>query len=331
MKALFRTVSIALVFLAGALPLCLQAQAIRGPVLGLVADPEGTVVRPLLGVPGASSVGEPLLLNARVRRVQVSPRQDYLLALRNEDKAVVLFDLAADTFSARSLAFPGVADLISISPSGSAAAIYDAVTRRVYTIAGLPGNPGAVHGFNASQILGHVTALSVTDDGALALLRSERSDEEQTRAESSVIGESGLSWRVPSDDAAVAFVAGRRDIVVADNLTRSVFLVTDLGRTYARRPLFTPADDSERFSGVATSANALRVFVTTQSGAVAIMEMLTGQLTWLSCECRPTTLDPLKGTSLFRLTEGSSTEPIIALDASADEPRFVMTPPNTEQ
>ena len=43
------------------------------------------------------------------------------------------------------------------------------------------------------------------------------------------------------------------------------------------------------------------------------------------------TLEPLKGSSLFRLTEGSSTEPIIALDASSTEPRFVLTPPNTEQ
>src|SRR5206468_12099952 len=134
------------------------------------------------------------------------------------------------------LAFPGVADLISISPSGSAAAIYDAVTRRVHTLAGLPGKSGQFHTFDASQVFGRVSAIAVTDDGALALVRSERVDGEQDQAEFSVIGDAGASWRVPTEDAAVAFAPGRTDIVVADNLTKSVFLVTDLGRSYTRLP-----------------------------------------------------------------------------------------------
>jgi len=331
MKTLLRTVSIGLLLAAGIVPLCLHAQAVRGPVLGFVTGAKGTTVRPLLGVPGASSVGDALVLDERVRNLQVSPKQDYLLALRNEDQSVVLFDLAAGTLSARVLAFPGVADVISISPSGSAAAIYDSDARQIHTIGGLPRKPGQVRTFSASRILGHVASLSVTDDGALVLVRSEGSDDEQTRVELSVIGESGLSWRVPTEDAAVAFVAGRRDLLIADNLTKSVYLVTDIGRSYARLPLFSPSDDGEIFSAAATSADASRVFVTTQSGAVAIMDVGTGQLAWLSCECRPTTLEPLKGTSLFRLTEGSDTEPIIALDASSSEPRFVLTPPNTAQ
>jgi hypothetical protein len=310
-------------------PVYLHAQAIRGPVLGFVPGAAGTEVRPLLGVPGASGVGEALPLNVGVRRVQVSPKQDYVIALRNEGKSVVLFDLAASTLAARPLAFPGVADLVSISPGGSAAAVYDAVTHRVHTIAGLPGNPGAVRTFETSPLFGRVTRLTVSDDGFLALVGSEKGDSGQT--ELSVIGGAGLSWRVPTDDAAVSFVPGRRDLVVADNLTRSVFLVTDLGRSYGRLPLFTPTDETAVFSAAAVSADGARVFVTTQSGAVAILERETGQLAWLSCGCRPTTLAPLKGSSLFRLTEASATEPIIVLEASSPEPRFVLTPPNTAQ
>src|SRR5205823_4331570 len=116
---------------------------------------------------------------------------------------------------ARPLAFPGAADLISMSPSGSAAATYDAAARLVRTIDGLPGNPGKVRTFDAAQLSGRVAALAVSDDGTLAFVRSETSD--AARSELSVIGDQGLSWRVPSEDAAVAFAPGRKDIVVADN------------------------------------------------------------------------------------------------------------------
>jgi hypothetical protein len=327
MKALLRTVLIVLTLTAAILPTDLQAQAIRGPVLGFVADDARTAVRPLLGVPGASAVGDRLPLNVAVRRLQVSPKHDYLLAQRNEDKAVVLFDLAAATFAARPLAFPGIVDLISISPTGSSAAIYDAAARRVHTLSGLPAKPGAVRTFDVAKAAGRVEALSVTDDGALVLVRSKSAD---GGSEFSVIGDS-VSWRAPTDDGAVAFAPGGRDIVVADNLTKSVFLVTDLGGSYARRPLFTAADETDVFNAAAMSADGARVIVTTGSAVVAIMELGTGQMTWLSCQCSPTILEPLKGTSLFRLTEVSATEPIFGLDASSPEPRVVLTLPNTAQ
>jgi hypothetical protein len=327
MKALSRTVLIVFTLAAGFAPGSARGQGIRGPVLGFVADHAGTAVRPLLGIPGASFVGDRLPLDVGVRRLQVSPKQDYLLAQRNQDKAVVLFDLAAATLTAQPLAFPGVADLISISPSGSSAAIYSSVTRSVHTLSGLPSQPGQVLTFAVAKAGGRVVGLSVNDDGALALLRSETLD---GGTEISVISESG-SWRVPSDDAAVAFAPGSRDIVVADNLTKSVFIVTDIGGSYARLPVFTSADETEVFTAATRSADGARVVVTAQSGAVHIMELGTGQLTQLSCQCQPTVLEPLKGTSLFRLTEVSATEPIIGLDASSPEPRFVLTLPNTAQ
>ncbi len=331
MRMLLRILAISLAVALGILPIGLQAQVIRGPVLGYVPDAGGSAVRPLLGVPGASSLGSRLSLGEGVRLIQVSPKQDYFLALRNKNRAVVLFDLTAGTLSARPLSFPSEAGLISISPSGSAAATYDAAKRSVSAIAGLPGSPGAERTFDVSRVAGSVAAVAVSDDGTLVLVRSERTDGESSRADLTVIGDAGVTWRVPSDDAAVAFVPGRRDIVVADNLTRSVFLVTDIGRSYARLPLFTLADDVEMFSGAAMSAGGARVVVTTQSGAVAIYEVGTGQLTWLACECRPTMVEPLNGSSLFRLTEASGGEPVVVVDASPLDPRIVITPPNTAQ
>jgi hypothetical protein len=101
MKSLLRTLSIGLTFAAGIAPLCLNAQAVRGPVLGFVSDAAGTAVRPLIGVAGASGVGDRLALNVGVRRVHISPTQDYVLALLNESKAVALIDLTASGLSWR--------------------------------------------------------------------------------------------------------------------------------------------------------------------------------------------------------------------------------------
>src|SRR5215475_4643389 len=103
-----------------------QSSTINGPLLGFTAALGGTAIEPIMGVPGASTLASPLALDAGISGTVIAPSQDYAIAFRAADSQVVVVDL----ISAQMTPVAGVtSDLILVtSPSGSAAAIYDAGT-----------------------------------------------------------------------------------------------------------------------------------------------------------------------------------------------------------
>jgi len=52
---------------------------IRGPQLGYVFDESQGILRPILGVPGASRLGDSLSLGVSLTLAEISPKQDYAL------------------------------------------------------------------------------------------------------------------------------------------------------------------------------------------------------------------------------------------------------------
>ena len=58
---------------------------------------------------------------------------------------------------------------------------------------------------------------------------------------------------------------------------------------------------------------------------VTIADLETGVSTVLSCDCVPTGFRPLKGTSVFRLSDPAD-GPVAVLDASSAEPRIMILP-----
>src|SRR5712692_8145017 len=53
---------------------------VKGPVLGYVWDQGSSGLRPILGIPGSSTLGPLLDLGVSIRLAEISPAQDYALA-----------------------------------------------------------------------------------------------------------------------------------------------------------------------------------------------------------------------------------------------------------
>src|SRR5262249_31842727 len=143
---------------------------ISGPIIGFATDSGGTVIRPLIGVPGAAVLADQLKLEADIRNAVISPSQDYAIAVRSDDGNVVLVTLTANpqvTPIVKAYRNPSV---VGISPVGSSAAIYDAVGRRIQVIGHLPGAAEIIYDFDLSAAAGRATAMVVSDDGTIALL-----------------------------------------------------------------------------------------------------------------------------------------------------------------
>jgi len=303
-----------------------QSKTLTGPLLGFNADAAGSAIRPILGIPGASSLAERLQLEIPLRAIVISPKQDYAIGARAEDEQAVFIDLQADSPVLTGIAglLPG-ADLISLSPTGTSAAVYDRGTRSVQIVGHLPQAPQSIHQFDASQTSGVATNIAVNDDGSIALIRFVDGDV----ATQWVLDAGGGFWSIPAErPSAAAFFPNSADAVVADDATQSSYVVRDLHNAAVRIPLTTAADGITAFAAIGISSDGQRVFLAdSASGNIAVVNMTTHRSLLISCECHASGFYRLRGDSIFRLSDASA-EPLKVLDASGEDARIVVIPPS---
>src|ERR1051326_8192905 len=315
---------LAIVVLSAPLHISAAPQFIGGPVLGFLPDQNGTVIRPLMGIPGASIPGQPLRLTDDVVGAAISPRQNYAIASRSTDAQVVVIDFASDPPIVTAVIGASLgAGLLAISPTGSAAAVYDSASGTVEVIGGLPNSAAVVAGFDISGISATVTRLAVSDDGTLVLAKVSDGQD----AGLWVLSSNG-PWRTSLDSpSAATFFPNRHDAVVTDDSTRTAYLMMDIDHAASQIPLASAGNGVESFSNAAVAEDGQRVFLAdTGSGVITAVDMQTQTSILISCQCRPTGLYRLSGNSVFRLTEPSD-GPMMLLDASSGDPRIGIIPP----
>ena len=228
---IFGIAAIAAVFALAILPA--QAQDVRridGPVLGFSVD-QAAGIRPILGLPGAATLGPPVISAEGLESVTLSPARDYALALLASGRAVVLLKNLRSTAGASVLDIAAGPARIAISPSGDAAVLYYAETARLQVLAGLPESPAVSWSVDLSGRSG-VGALAVSDGGGAVLVASA--------------GEPAAVWLVTqaagqrilytaAGSVSLAFLVGSQDAAIADGAAGAVVLVRDpaeIGRAH---------------------------------------------------------------------------------------------------
>jgi hypothetical protein len=312
---------------AAAINVAAQSPVIQGPILGFISDSGGVRIWPVIGIPGAAMPSDPLQFETDIRGAIISPMQDYAVAVRSSDRQAVVIDITANPPVTVPVAgvSPG-ADVIAISPTGAAAAVYDQESNTVQVIGDLPHAPGLVWQFDTSSFPGRGTALSVSDDATIVLAKFVDTDSVGLW----VLNSSGASWRIPLDAPSTAtFFPNRLDAVILDEATHAAFLVVDVGNSATQIPLISAPEGIDRFSAVSTSEDGRRVFLAdANSGNIVIVDVESRIYSLVSCQCQPTGLHRLRGPSIFQLNDASS-GPVAVLDASSDEGRIRLIPPNT--
>ena len=293
-----------------------QTSSITGPILGFVPETSSSSVRPILGIPDASLLGEPLGFGSEVRMVAISPKQDFGVAVRKEDAQFVLIPFRENLEMIPIFGTATEDSLIAISPTGSAVAQLDSDSRRVRFMTGSTE-------FDVSMVPGRITQLGISDDAAVALLKSTAEDGDSLW----VVDASNAPRQIALDrPGAFAFFPKRRDVAAIEESNKSVVVIRNVDADATRIPLFSANETIATLSSVAALDDARQVVVADGNiGIVAVVDVETGMASYTSCSCRPTGLFRLKGTSIFRL-EDPSQEPIWILDASS-EPRTIVIPP----
>jgi hypothetical protein len=300
-----------------------QTEGVRGPILGFLGDSVNEAILPILGIPGASLLGQPLAVDRPVRTLAVSPRQDYALALLGESRDFVIVHLESNPIKITSVdGINSGVDVIAISPTGTAAGLYDHDSRIFTSIVELNAVPRSLFEFDASGMRGKLAGIAVADDGTFAMLNFAEGDSTELWIISSTAAPVLAPGLRPS---AVAFVPQRHDVVIGDSATHEIFLLTG-SPPVSRVSLASLGDGFDSISAVAASGDGRRVFVTSTNSQDIILIDVESRLTKaVSCRCRATGLHRLKGPSVFRLSDPSD-GPIAVLDDSWAEPRVVIMP-----
>ena len=300
-----------------------QSSTINGPLLGFTAALGGTAIEPIMGVPGASTLANPLPLDAGIFGTVIAPSQDYAIAFRAADSQVVVVDL----LSGQVTPVAGVTSdlMMATSPSGSAAAIYDAGTASIQIIRTPRQSLQVAQRFDSSNIPGRASSIAVSDDGSVVLAKFVDSG----TAELWMMNSSGALQRLPVDQpSAAAFFANRNDAIISSDATQSAAILLDAGQRAMQVPLVSAINGMAGFSSIAASDDGGRVFLEdAESGNIAIVDVQTRTSVVVPCGCRPTGFYHLKGNSIFGLSEASQ-QPIRVLDASSTVPRIVFIRPN---
>jgi DNA-binding beta-propeller fold protein YncE len=303
---------------------------LNGPLLGFLPDTTHTV-RPILGIPGAATLAAPLDLGADVSAIWISSRQN--LALLATESAVRTASIAAA--GANSITDAGLPPgfqptAVAFSPSGATAALYDAEARSLWVL-----NSGSVE----SSILPAPIRILAVSDGSAPLIAGTVAGDVRSVF---ILDTQGNYRSIPGFNrvASVTFLGKTRDLAIADSGARQVLMVRDPLTGNAPEVLWTA--DADAPVAVASSVdgaslavlmgNPLRAGRAVRGGArhpagsvAGILNVASRQWISVQCACEATTLIPLRGNAVFRLTDAAG-QPVWLLDGDAGQPRAAFVP-----
>jgi hypothetical protein len=295
---------------------------VSGPVVGHVFEsPSG--IRPILGIPGAATLGRPVAPGPSFESVVFSPARDYALGLLSRGRLVVL--LADLSSSSRFVELPvrGGAGRIAISPSGDAAALYYPETRTVVVLTGLPDSPTVSWSLEIPYIDGRLAALAASDGGGAVLIAGTG---EQTPVWVLAPGSGAQILSYVSTLPSLTFLAGSDDALIADGGAGSIMLVRDTKGQPVLTQIGGAAEGISRPLAVAVTPDNRRVLVANAEPAGVVSLSLVGEdPVALPCDCRVTGLERLAGGAAFRISDPGD-GPLWLLDAAGSPPRVVFVP-----
>lgn len=302
------------------LPALVAGATIQGPQLGYVFDSAKGELRPILGIPGAAVLGQALTAGIELRKVAISPRQDYALAVAGEHNQAMVFAMGQSTLTPVMVrgADRG-ADQIVISAGGLAAALYYQNASRIEVVTGLPAAPKVSSEIylEAGQEL---TAIAVGDDGHTVLAAAGgKVFQAAAGGEVPILADLGLVTAITIPAAGTAFVA--------DSGNNQIHRVRGIGAGIETDIIAGPKQGISSPVAVEVSRDGSRVFVANaKPGSVSIIDLKgDAAASTVDCACKPMEMVRLAGNEAFRLTEMSN-QPMWVLDAGGTEPRVLFIP-----
>jgi hypothetical protein len=296
---------------------------LRAPSLGIVHDPLHKALRPILGLPGAAVLGDPLELDFAVEMAAIAPQGSHALLRAVGARDLRLMRSAPEGYFVQSIdGAVEEADRVVLGTAGWSGGAYHRASKRLQLLRGLPWEPAISRDIDLSPFDGEVTALAVSDDAHTALVAFSSED-------------SSNVWIFPAEGdpksvlaasrvVSISFVPESRDALIVDERNQEIYL---LNSDNASTVIARASDGIE--APVAAQASRHRKFVyiaAAGNGRILILNTEDGSRRELTCACALQSLARMADEAVFRLGELAE-GPMWLLDTAASEPRLVFVPP----
>ena len=291
--------------------------AIGGPVAGFVFDQKTHALRPMLGVPGAAYLGDPLLTD--LDAAAIAPDGDRALAVREGALMLVTRLKSSPEAAALEGAIDG-ADLLAFSADGATAAIFSSQSRRAQVLRNLLKAPAAGGAIDLAALAGTVTALAISGDDLLVGITAEAGGGVYFCAAD------GAPRLLAAAAAPSALAIRGRDAYFTDRERRQVWQVRNFA-TEATPLLFAADLDSpvglqlsgKRLYVASAGSRTLDVFDLDARAAAGRIEL----------EFTPATLAAFGDKPIWLMNAGDGEEPLYVLEGG-EQPAVYFVPAGRE-
>jgi len=324
-----------------------QTGSVRGPVAGMVYDPAARAIRPMMGLPGASYLGNPTI--SALDFASVAPNCRAALAVAR-GRLYLVRGLEAQAPEWLLLERSGGADRVAWSEDSSAAAVYSQASGRVRVWSNLATATGGLRAsypnprLPARQIRPATTAMPrLSDLGDVSALGGKVSALVLAARDEAVIGiegeQTGGVYRLTagsppallarvSAPSGLALAGGGRDLFVADRARQEILQISKYRDGGAPVLFAGPGRGIEDPVAVAVSRDGKTLLVASASGRqLALFDIGTRALAGqLDLDFEPSRLTRLGEDSLFLLNRRQSESEALQVFAAGPEPAVYFVP-----
>jgi len=302
--------------LGGQLPATLS-----GPVAGYVLSTGEGKLRPLRGILGSTTIGDPIEIGFSLSKAWSLDGQ-HVLASPSEGGELTVINLETTSPSIVSVfGAPAQPSLGAISANGSTGAFYYRGLNQVLVVTGLPSQP-LLSGRMDTGADSRLSHMAISDDGTLLVFSVDNDG-----------GHSLYAWTPTSTynrflataDVGALGLTRFGTAVVADRGKNEVILIRDV-REAASRETIADAHDGVMDPVAIVVSSRDEIFVANAGSTDVLVFGTDGRrLRTLGCGCLPSGLYRVRE-SVFRLSDAVD-RTIYLLDVSAGAGRIVFVPP----
>ncbi len=292
----------------------------KGPQLGYLWVASDKTLRPILGVTGASQIGQSVV-PAGVYVGATASATASVAVLQDSDGSFDLMSLPSGSPVSLGLTLPAGAR-IRLSPGATTALVYTPGASTASLVTGLLSIP-AVHSVTTP---GAIAESAVSDSGAISFEYAQGSS-----FTVAVMASGGRLTPVATvkTTGGLNFLPGRDDLLFADATANSLALI----RTATTTPstsLIQTAQLLQSPTAVGVSGSGRWALVVNSAANSASQSLVRVDLTTLAsvsvtCSCKPTLASTLADDGAFRVTD-AVTGPNWIVDAAQTSPRLLFIP-----
>ncbi len=290
------------------------------PVIGYVFDGASKQIRPLTGTPGAAAAGRGISIDGADTALVAKDGAFALISAASADSLSIVRRTGATTEFISILGVPSGFDAGALSTGAEAAILYAAQCNCVRILSDLGTEPKLLRTIPL-MASSEVRALAINDRATTAAISVKVAGESKLLI---YAAESDLPSELTLSSSALAFDGPGEKLLVADEQTQDVYLISDLTPAPTLSRILSAADGLKAPISVGVGQDS-SVIVGDADAGVYVWSSSDGTTRHVECACRPTTVQRTATSGMYRIS-GAETGAVWILQLDGEMARTFFVP-----